>query len=199
MEFSKVPGVESLQDTSTGSTPARRARRPKIVAATLDPAALKTRRSRGGSGWRKGEHTTWRARLEPPRVDVRDVRRVDIAAEDRYRARRVALEADGAEQVDETPKREVVCRPVLEVHRPTQPLAESLKERTPSTIADRLVPRLQVVDAGSEEDREARRDDEVIERAVRVFDDPVPFLLRHHLPSAFDDDPGSARVEDEKP
>ena len=165
------------------------------------PPLLTTRRSRGGSGLRKGEHTTWRTRLEPhaSKVDVRDVRRVDVAAEDRYRGGRVAIEADGAEQVDETAKRELVCRPMLEVHGPPQPLTESLEEGTPSTIADRLVPCLQVVDPGRKEHREARRDDEVVERAVRVFDDPVPLLLRHHLPSAFDDDPGSARVEDEKP
>ena len=69
----------------------------------------------------------------------------------------------------------------------------------PAPVADRLVPRLEVVDPVRHEDGQRARDHEVVERAARVVDDPVPLLLVDHLAAAVGEHARGARVEDEEP
>jgi len=87
---------------------------------------------------------------------------------------------------------------VTRVEVSPQPLSESLREGAPSTVTDRLVPRLEVMDPVRKEDREARGDHEVVGGAMRVFNDPVPLVLRHHLPPSLDHEARGARVQDEQ-
>ena len=120
IELSNVRAVASFQETSIGSTPARRAKREKIFAAAREPVVFTMRRSRTSKGLRKGEQTTWRRGAYPryfPRstsatyVVWTSPLRIVIEAGGR------PLEADGdrAEKFDEAAKRELVRRPVLEI------------------------------------------------------------------------------------
>ena len=77
---------------------------------------------------------------------------------------------------------------------PSRPRAEPQR-----AVADGLVPRLEVVDAVRHEDRQGARDDQMVERAVRVLDDPVPLVGIDHVAPPFDENAGRARVDHQQP
>ena len=168
IEFSKLRGVASFQETSTGSTPARRANRAKIFAAPLEPVVFTTRRSRDSSGFRNGEHTTWRTWLEP-HAPPRSTSAMYVVWTSPLR---IVIEAGGSppsprltEQSRSTSRRNESWY-AAQCSRSTARRSHSPSRwtsATPSTVTDRLVPRLQVVDPGREEDGEGRRDDKMIE------------------------------------
>jgi hypothetical protein len=72
---------------------------------------------------------------------------VDIAGEDADRGRwdvAVALAADPTEQPGQPVERLAKRRPVFEIDRPAEPLAESRHGPTARPATDRLVPRLDI-------------------------------------------------------
>ena len=88
---------------------------------------------------------------------------------------------------------------MLEVETSTDFLADPCRQPSPLAGADGLVPRLEVVDALGHEDRERAGEDEVVELAARVVDDPVPLRLVDHLAAILVEHAGGARVEHEQP
>ena len=70
---------------------------------------------------------------------------------------------------------------------------------SPGAGADRFIPGFEVVDPFRHEDWERAGDDEVVELAVCVVDDPVPFLFVDHLAVVLVEDAGGARVDHEQP
>ena len=128
------------------------------------------------------------------KVDRGDVARVDVTAEDGDAGRRLVAAADRSQELREMAERALVRGPVLEVHGAPEPFAQTLRERTPRAIADGLVPRLEVVDARWQEDRQRRRQYQVVESTAGVLGDPLPFLLVDHVSSPLDGDARRARV-----
>ncbi len=64
--------------------------------------------------------------------------------------------------------------------RLAHPLAGGRRDLAPGAVADRLVPRLQVVQAGREQERQRRADQQVVELAVRVLLEPLPLVRVEH-------------------
>ncbi len=81
---------------------------------------------------------------------------------------------------------------MLEVDRTAEALAQSCRDPSPAPRADGFVPGLEVMDPRRHEDRQGARDDQVIERAERVLDHPVPLLLVDHLAALVAEHPGGA-------
>jgi hypothetical protein len=73
---------------------------------------------------------------------------------------------------------------VLEVEPATHLLAQPVADASPRAVADRLVPRLQVVQAVAEQQRQRRRDDEVVVAADEALLDPLPLVVVDHAPAA---------------
>ena len=96
-------------------------------------------------------------------------------------------------------ERPLIRGPVLEVDGSPEPFAQTLREGTPGAVADGLVPGLEVVDAWRKEDRQARRQYQVVESTVGMVGDPVPLFLVDHVSSPLDGDARRARVDHQEP
>src|SRR6187551_3217104 len=87
---------------------------------------------------------------------------------------------------------------MLEIHGAPDSLAEASEEAAPSPCAQRLIPRLKMVDPARQEHRKGAGDNQVVECAARMVDDPVPFLVVDHLPPTVRQHARGARVQDEE-
>ena len=81
---------------------------------------------------------------------------------------------------------------MVEVDRPPQPLRRPRRPLAVGAVADHLVPGLEPVEAGGEEPRHRGRDQQVVEVALGLGDDPVPLLLVDHPPGALVEHPAGA-------
>ena len=90
-------------------------------------------------------------------------------------------------------------RPVLEIEPLAQLLAEHGGRRAPGALADRLVPGLEVVHPGREQQRQRRADQEVVAVAGGVLLDPAPLVLVDHAALAGVEHAPGARVDHHQP
>ena len=72
-------------------------------------------------------------------------------------------------------------------------------DRPPRPVAHRLVPRLEVVHPGREQQRQRRADQQVLAIAARVLLDEAPLLLVDHAALAGVEHPARARVDHHEP
>ena len=124
------------------------------------------------------------AHLARPQVDLRDIRRVDVATDEGDRARRIRALGELVQQLDHRPERTLERRPVLEIERAAELLGSAGGKAAPGARADGFAPGLQPVGTGSHEDRQGARENEVVECAACVVGDPLPLLVVDHVAPA---------------
>jgi len=126
---------------------------------------------------------------------------VNVAAQHDDRRGRLASEAaaDIPEEIGELLERTTEGRPVLEVDRAANSLAKARGNGPPPSAADRLTPRLEVMNAGRRERGQCRRDDQVVERASRMLGDPLPFVCVDHVAPPVCEHTRCTRVDHEQP
>ena len=192
------PGRGRIGDSRQPAPVARRARPPGA-----EPVTATMRRSLSVRGFRNGEQTIWKTRRgAAAELDLADIRVVHVASEndDRRRGGDAGLAAgDVPQPAAEAFERRVERGPVLQVDCRGAAARSARRRRAPAPVAQRFVPRLEVVDAVRKEDRQRARDHEMVELAARVVDDPVPFLLVDHVAPPLGEHARGARVEHEEP
>ena len=119
---------------------------------------------------------------------------VDVAREQHDGRRSLAAlpGADLAQKLGDPVERAPECRPVVEVHRPPELLAQFGSRGAPRPGADLLVPRLRVVHPVREQIGVRGRDQQVVEVAVGLLTDPFPLpIVEDRTPALFQDPPGA--------
>ncbi len=108
--------------------------------------------------------------------------------------------SDTREQGREPVERRPEGRPVLQVHRSTDPFATPGEEPATRAGAERLVPRLDIVEGAGQEPGHRGDDDEVLEGSVvdLVFD-PLELGVADHGPAPIRQHPAAAGIDDEHP
>ena len=70
-------------------------------------------------------------------------------------------------------------------------------QAAPGPVADALAPGLEVMEAGGEQEGDGRPEDQVVEVALGVLEDPVPLLVVDDLALARVEHPSGARVDED--
>src|SRR3954453_12151494 len=86
---------------------------------------------------------------------------------------------------------------MIEIDGASDPLPHLCRERSPCAIADPLAPYLGVVHPVGEDVRVGGGDDQVVEVAVRLVTDPLPFVVVEDRSPALVQDSSHARVHDD--
>ena len=172
----------SFQRSGAPGTLAERATTWPIGPATPYARTATRNRSRRGIGLRIGEQTAWMIRLwagglpglAAGRSGLGDVAVVDVAGEEGDRLRCAAALAAGHRQRHLGDLLEAVLerRPVLEVERLAQLLADPAAALAPRAAGERLVPGLDVVQARGEQERERGADEQVVDVAAHLLVEP---------------------------
>src|SRR5215216_4705131 len=133
-----------------------------------------------------------------PEVHLCQVAVVHVAGEEGYggggRFVRAFARGDGPQQFHEVTEGILEGGPVLQVEDLADELADLRRLTAPNALADGFVPRLEVVQAGHQEDREGGAEEEVVEISYRLVFDPGPLLGVEHGAMVFREHPSGARV-----
>ena len=203
IEFSNVGRPETRHLAAVVGHRLARASAEKTTAAAREPvSARRGARQAEGVAERRADDLVDAARAGiRAKVDLGDVGRVHVAAEDGDRGRRLAAAA-------ELTSRRSSMRWMERAWNAAQcSRSTARRSRSPETRRARAPAPSQTASFHASrwwmpvwhEDRQRRRDDQVVEGAAGVLGDPVPFLLVDHVAAPLDEDAGGARVDHQQP